>query len=408
MRVLIAEDNLALRHMLRGTLSKWGYDVVCAADGDEAWEVLSGADAPRLAILDWLMPGRSGVEVCRELRKLNKRQYTYVILLTSRHRTEDLVEGLDAGADDYVAKPFESRELQARLRAAKRIGDLHAGLLSARDDLAALNITLENRVQKRTEDVHRLLAQKDLFVRQLGHDLRTPLTPLVALLPLIDKRTDDPRSSEMLKLVLDNVEYMRNLVDKMLELAGLNDSDMRLDLTPVDLHAEVRNAVARLDHNIRGAGVQVVQDLPPRLQVVADKLLIRQVLQNILLNAIRFAGDGGTITIDSRPGEGGGDDTVVLSVHDNGVGMTAEELSHAFEEFYKADESRHERRSPGLGLSICRRIVESHGGRIWLESDGPDQGTTAHVALPTSAGCKTTTDEPRTVAPNSTEGQGGI
>jgi len=374
--------------MLKATLGKWGYDVVCASDGDEAWEVLNGEDPPRLAILDWLMPGRSGVEVCRELRALSRRHYTYVILLTSRHRTDDLVEGLDAGADDYITKPFETKELRARLRAAKRIGDLHASLLTARDDLAALNASLEKRVEKRTEDVFRLLAQKDQFVRQLGHDLRTPLTPLVALLPLIAERTDDPQAAEMLELVLDNVEYIRNLVDKTLELARLNESVTMLDLTPVDLHAEVHDMIVRLDLDIQNAGVRVVQDLPPRLRVIADRLLLRQVLQNVLLNAVRFAGDGGTITIDSKPGEGDVDDMVVLSVHDNGAGMTRDELSHVFEEFYKADESRHERQSPGLGLSICKRIIESHGGRIWLESDGPGRGTTARVALPVSTTCK--------------------
>jgi len=383
--------------MLRGTLTKWGYDVVSAADGDEAWDILSGEDPPTLAILDWLMPGRSGVEVCHELRALNRRQYVYVILLTSRQSTEDLVEGLDAGADDYITKPFESRELRARLRAARRIGDLHASLLTARDDLATLNTTLEHRVEKRTEDVRRLLAQKGEFIRQLGHDLRTPLTPLVALLPLVEKRTDDPQSREMLKLVLDNVEYMRNLVDKTLELARLNEPGAILDLGPADLHAEVRITLARLDHDIHTAGVQVVQDLHLDLKVVVDQLLLRQVLQNILLNAIRFAGDGGTITIDSRLGDGLTDDMVILSVHDNGAGMTADELSHAFEEFYKADPSRHERQSPGLGLAICKRIVENHGGRIWIESEGPGKGTTAHVALPASAAASTT-NEPRPLA----------
>jgi two-component system, cell cycle response regulator len=135
MRVLIADDDDVLRHILEASLTKWGYDVIVARNGIEAWSLLQGNDAPRLAILDWIMPGMDGVEVCREIRRREDRTYTYVLLLTAKHRKEDVIAGMEAGADDYISKPFDPQELKVRLRAGRRILDLQAELLSARDTL---------------------------------------------------------------------------------------------------------------------------------------------------------------------------------------------------------------------------------------------------------------------------------
>ena len=135
MKVLIAEDSPVSRHVLEATVKKWDYEVVSAHDGDQALEILSHADAPRLVILDWMMPGRSGIEVCREIRKLVDQPYRYVILLTSRTQKEDFIEGMNAGADDYVSKPFDQKELQVRLRAGRRIVELQDELLRARESL---------------------------------------------------------------------------------------------------------------------------------------------------------------------------------------------------------------------------------------------------------------------------------
>ena len=135
MRVLIAEDDPVSRHMLEAFLTKWGYEVVVAGDGQEAWQVLQQDDAPKLAILDWMMPGMEGVQVCRRLRERADHPYVYVLMLTSRDRKQDLVEGIEAGADDYLIKPFDAHELRAHLHAGKRILDLQQELISARDAL---------------------------------------------------------------------------------------------------------------------------------------------------------------------------------------------------------------------------------------------------------------------------------
>ena len=133
MRILIAEDEPVSRHMVERFLTQWGYDLVVANDGDEAWWVLQREDSPRLAILDWMMPGKDGVEICREVRKRVSQPYVYILLLTAKAQKADIIEGLEAGADDYLTKPFDPEELRVRLRAGRRILDLQENLLSTRD-----------------------------------------------------------------------------------------------------------------------------------------------------------------------------------------------------------------------------------------------------------------------------------
>jgi DNA-binding response OmpR family regulator len=107
MKVIIAEDDPISRRMLEAFLVKWGYEVVVATQGEEAWGVLQGNDPPKLAVLDWMMPGKDGIELCRSVRQRKGRAYIYILLLTARGHKEDIVEGLEAGADDYVTKPFD-------------------------------------------------------------------------------------------------------------------------------------------------------------------------------------------------------------------------------------------------------------------------------------------------------------
>jgi diguanylate cyclase (GGDEF)-like protein len=135
MRILIADDDPVSRRLLQVKLGQWGHAVLVAGNGDEAWHILQQPEAPPLAILDWMMPGMDGVQVCREVRKRADGQYTYLLLLTARGQKEDVVEGIEAGADDYLTKPFDLPELQARLRAGQRIIDLQTRLVSALDEL---------------------------------------------------------------------------------------------------------------------------------------------------------------------------------------------------------------------------------------------------------------------------------
>ena len=128
MKVLIAEDDVTSRMMLKAILTKWGYEVVETSDGDEAWQVLQREDTPRLAILDWIMPGMSGDELCRKVRQLSPLRPIYIILLTVRRDKADVIAGLEAGANDYVRKPFDREELRARVRVGERVVRLEATL----------------------------------------------------------------------------------------------------------------------------------------------------------------------------------------------------------------------------------------------------------------------------------------
>ena len=126
-RILIAEDDPVSRHMLKAFLFKWGYQVISANDGLEALRLLEGDDAPPLAVLDWMMPGMEGAEVCRRVRERKGHPYIYILLLTARTQKGDLLRGLEAGADDYLTKPFDAQELRARLHVGQRILDLQRG-----------------------------------------------------------------------------------------------------------------------------------------------------------------------------------------------------------------------------------------------------------------------------------------
>jgi two-component system, cell cycle response regulator len=138
MRILIADDSVVSRHLLEAALRKLSYEVIMACDGAEAWNVLQSDNPPRIAILDWVMPGLSGPEVCRRVRERSRDSestYTYVLLLTSKSQTEDLIEGMESGADDYLVKPFNPDELRVRLRSGSRIIDLQRQLVTAREEL---------------------------------------------------------------------------------------------------------------------------------------------------------------------------------------------------------------------------------------------------------------------------------
>jgi len=130
-RILVAEDDHVNLRLLRACLVEWGYKVTSVTDGQKALEILQGREAPRLAILEWIMPGMNGIDICREIRKQTRKPYTYISMSTAKVKKQDMVEGLQSGADDYLIRPYKPQELRARLRAGRRILDLREQLLSA-------------------------------------------------------------------------------------------------------------------------------------------------------------------------------------------------------------------------------------------------------------------------------------
>jgi two-component system cell cycle response regulator len=135
MKVLVADDSPTMRRLLHSTLEEWGYEVVQAHDGEQALEILSEDDPPPIAILDWVMPKITGPELCNQVRSRKSRTYTYILLLTSKAQHQDLIEGMGAGADDYIIKPFDRPEMEVRLRAGRRIVDLQTELMQMQEAL---------------------------------------------------------------------------------------------------------------------------------------------------------------------------------------------------------------------------------------------------------------------------------
>ena len=204
MRILVAEDNPVFQSMLKNMLAKWGYEVVLAGNGQDAWKILQETPAPSLAILDWMMPGLDGVEVCRRVREAAQERYIYVLLLTAKTEQKDLVEGMDAGADDYLTKPFNTHELRVRLRAGRRILDLQEQLLHAQDALR----------------------------EQATHDGLTGLWNRTSILDILQKEAARAsRENQPLALLMADLDHFKQVNDTYGHLAGdtvLRESARRL------------------------------------------------------------------------------------------------------------------------------------------------------------------------------------
>ena len=193
MRILVAEDDPVLQRMLESFLKKWGYEVALAKDGAEAWEILEGGEAPRMAVLDWMMPGMDGVEVCRRVRKRVTQAYVYILLLTAKGEKFDVVDGLESGADDYLTKPFHPQELQARLRTGKRILDL--------------------------ED--HLVATQEVLLFKATHDALTGLWNHAAILDLLQRElVRAHREAAPLGVLMADLDHFKKINDTYGHLAG--------------------------------------------------------------------------------------------------------------------------------------------------------------------------------------------
>lgn len=251
-------------------------------------------------------------------------------------------------------------------------------LRDAHELLYSVNKNLERKVKNRTAKIERLIKQKDEFINQLGHDLKTPLTPMMALVPIIKGKIENPKDKELLEVLMRNVYYMRDLVTKTIDLAKLNSDKIEFSIEDTNLLSEVENIIKNNHIMFEDNHIDVVNKIDENIIVKADKLRLNELINNLITNSIKYAPDeGANIILDAKQGDG----FVTISVEDTGIGMTEKQINHIFDEFYKADDSRHNLDSSGLGLPICKRIVKKHGGKIWAESQGKGKGSTFHFTL---------------------------
>ena len=245
-------------------------------------------------------------------------------------------------------------------------------------ELYEINKNLEDIVKERTKQIQHLLRQKDEFINQLSHDLKTPLTPMMVLLPLLKEKIKNKKDTESFDVILRNVYFMKDLVNKTIDLAKLNSGIIELEFQNIKINEELEFVISNNQILLDQNHIKFINNIKKPIIVFADKIRLDEVFNNLLTNAIKYsAKEGGKIFIDAIEDK----EMVTVSVKDTGVGMDSEQKDYVFDEFYKVDDSRHELDSSGLGLTITKKIIEKHGGKIWVESEGKGKGSTFYFTL---------------------------
>lgn len=218
MKILIADDEEVSRIMLQTVLEEWGYSVISTGDGNEAWATMQEKDAPQLAVLDWMMPGRDGPALCRELRSQERKDPLYLILLTAKAEGVDIVQGFDAGADDYIVKPYDVKELQARINAGRRM------------------IALQDEQMER-EKLQGVLE----MAGAVCHELNQPLQSVSGFseLLLMDAVASDP-NYECLKSIKMGIERIGKLTRRIMEITRYRSKPYPGGISIIDIEGASR------------------------------------------------------------------------------------------------------------------------------------------------------------------------
>jgi len=246
------------------------------------------------------------------------------------------------------------------------------------EELTEINSSLEEKVKDRTKQIQHLLRQKDEFINQLSHDLKTPLTPMMVLLPLLKEKIKNKKDTESFDVVLRNVYFMKDLVNKTIDLAKLNSGIIQLEFQTINLNEELEFIIGNNQVLFDRNDIKIINRIKDQIFVFADKIRLDEVFNNLITNAIKYSPDkGGKIYIDAKEDK----ERFTISIKDTGLGMDSEQIELVFDEFYKVDDSRHELDSSGLGLTITKKIIEKHGGKIWVESEGTGKGSTFYFTL---------------------------
>jgi len=276
---------------------------------------------------------------------------------------------------------YKKREDELRDK-SEELEMMNRELLVLREQLTDINDNLEYKVQERTKEVEKLLKQKDLFITQLDHDLRTPLTPLLNLIPILKRRIDDPKSTEIFQVIQTAINRLNSVVKKTSRFVYYNAPSTIIQLDEFNLFDLIEEILHKM--NIDPAIYQIRNNIDKQLQIVADKNMIAELFENILDNAVKFNMGDNEIALEAKTTY----EHIIISIKDTGIGINEEQLSNIFEPFYKADESRHDLESHGVGLALCKLIVEKNYGTIWAESEGLDKGSTFYVSLPDKTNLK--------------------
>lgn len=364
MKILIAEDDGAFRRLLEDVLRRWDYEVVVTCDGNEAWQALHAEDAPQLAILDWMMPGMEGIEVCRKVRAEKQTPYVYIILLTSQQREEDLVIGMEAGADDYISKPFKTGELRVRLTAGRRIVELQNQLLEARETLAAHAAELE-------------IANRDLetFSYTISDELLRSLLTIGSHARSIQELGScrpDEECRSYTRRIYEKTKHLGELIGIMHDFFRPSRSEFRRET--LDLSELAGLAAEKL--RVSQPGRRVTFRIAEGVLAAGDRNLLPVVLEHLFENAWKHTAEQdaviefGVATVDGRP---------AYYVRDNGSGFDMAQADKLFLPFHRMPGSE-KFAGQGIGLATVERSIRRHGGKVWAES-APGRGATFYFTL---------------------------
>jgi two-component system, NtrC family, sensor kinase len=390
MKVLIADDDPVTRLLLQGHLEKWGHAVTTAAGGGEAWRLYQAGNFP-LVVTDWIMPEMDGPELVRLIRASQRPGYVYIILLTAKAQKTDVVQGMEAGADDFVAKPFDHEELRVRVRQGERIVRLE-------HTLEEQNLTLREAQAALVQNEK--LAGLGRLAAGMAHEINNPISyvsnnltvlrrdMLDALAVLDAHRGGDPLTAARLEEAMDlsffrenfgrmfdksleGLQRVRDIVKNLRDFAHLDEAEFK----DADLNAAIASAVEILHHEIAKREIHLETRLEPLPLVPCHAGKINQVFLNLLSNAIQACAVGGRVEARTRPD---GTRGVVIEIVDNGSGIKPEHRSRLFEPFFT---TKPIGQGTGLGLSVSFGIVRDHGGTIEVESE-VGRGTTFRIFLP--------------------------
>lgn len=353
-KVLIVDDVPANIKIL-GEAIRGDYEVAIATEGQRALEIAFGDAPPDLVLLDIMMPGMDGYEVCRRIKADKRTANIPIIFITSKSEEEDEATGFEMGVVDYITKPFSLPIVRARIKT-------HLALKRQQDELRMLNET------------------KNRFLGTAAHDLRNPLAAIRGLTEIIlDEATGsiNEEQKEMLAMVFDTSDHMLALVNDLLDVAVIESGKFDLERQETDIVALVRDRLRILKPLAQKKKMTIGTDFEESVRLLMDAPRIVQVFDNLFSNAVKFSPNGSRIDIRvKREGE-----AAVLEVQDQGPGISEEDIKLLFGEFRKlGTRTTGGESSTGLGLSIVKRIVQAHGGEVAVESE-VGRGTTMRVIL---------------------------
>ena len=353
-RILVVDDQPANLRVVGTLLQRHGYEILPAANGAEALQGVQG-QAPDLMLLDMMMPGMDGFELLQQLRRNAALEAVPVIFLTAVQDRELLLRAFDAGAVDYVTKPFIPEELLARVNA-------HVSLKQARDRF------------------ERVARERQELVNLVAHDLKNPLSSvLFASDELMHDACKPERVPRYLQMIHDSahdaIGYIRRYLEGQERIAAAESGHVAHPACLRDVHDWL---VQRYELQLESRGMQLRTSLPEHAGVVAiDRRVLRQVTENLITNAMKYAADGGELTLEIRPA---GTGRWQLRVLDRGKGIDPARRGELFKPFARLSD-RDDPLSSGLGLSLARQIILNAGGDLWYE-DRDGGGAAFVIELP--------------------------